>query len=253
MKRWHPLGAHSSFTVPTPGSLLAWDHAVWRVIEVNDVPEDLWAEADHERRKMYGARWRPQVIVIRPARITGDDPRARDRDQHLRTRTPFHDWFVYPDEHYPVCVRCAEPLPCREQAATRQSAQELERMARYEVAGVCPACKEPVTARQKSHTFGDNLVVPLGPPVTFHLRNQCIGAAAGYDRKYVAADPDRRAPTLYCDGTLTLHGAGSRECSNPTCPGGAAEHRSMGWCRCRCAKDSAGTILWACPMQAVGE
>lgn len=245
MRPWCPLGTRSQVQIPTSGTLLAWTHAVWRVVEVNEVPPDQWTETDHQQRRGMYAKFRPQVVVLRPAHITGDDPRARDRDLHLRTNRPHHIWDVYDSEHYPVCKLCQEPLPCREQLATRESTAAATNMARYELAGVCPACQEPVTPRQRSHTFAENLVAPLGPPVTFHLRNGCLDAAAAYDRRFVAADPDRRRPTLYCEGHLTRHGDGGAVCSDLACPGDRAIHTSQGWCRCRCVKEGAD-FHWLC-------
>ena len=74
------------------------------------------------------------------------------------------DWYVYPDlEHYPVCACRSEPMPCRAEEARRTAEAAVQAMDRFEVANVCPACREPVTGRQKALTFSENLEVPGGP------------------------------------------------------------------------------------------
>lgn len=243
MTRWFPLGVRDAYKVPEVGTILAIEHAVWRVVAVNQVPMDLWTDEDARLRGAY-KNWSPQILVIRPIQITGDDPRARDKDRHLRTNNPHHTFHVFPDEHYPVCSKCNEPLPCREQESAKEAALAAVLMGRYDLPGVCPSCEEPITSRQRAHTFEENLVAPLGPPVTFHLRNGCIGTAADYDRRWCAADP-ARVPTLFCDGTLTQHGTGARECSDVTCPGLKAQHRS--YTICGCPRRFVGkTMEWGC-------
>lgn len=226
--RWHASGTHSTRD-PQPGMLWPFEHEVYRIIEVNAVPEDLWTEGDH-------ATWRaaPKMVVVRPARIVGGDVRDRDHDRHFRMggeRAGSLD--VYGDEHYPVCAECAEPLPCREQMAERVSAAEAERMARYDTAGVCPACCEVVTNRQASQTWPDNAVVFLGPPVTFHLRGRCLYSAAEYEKQWAKSDPERRRTTLSCKGSVINHNDGTYQCSELTeCPGPRARHRGYTICRC---------------------
>ena len=58
---------------------------------------------------------------------------------------------------------------------------------RYELAGVCPACGEPVTTRQTRQTWRVNLYAfDRDQPVTFHLRRQCEREAMEYDRACMA-------------------------------------------------------------------
>lgn len=234
--RWFPANTMSMHHPPEPGRLVAYDHAVWRVIEVNPVPADLWTEHDHQAVRGVKPAYRnvaePAVVVIRPVQITSDDVKARNHDKHLRHHS-FTTWYVYQDEHYPVCALCGEPPPCRERMGQRFATRELDRMTRFENPGVCPACEEPVTGRQKSLTFADNMEIPAGPPVTFHLRGKCWTAAAQYEQQWVQADPTQRRATLSCAGHITNHNDGTYECTElANCSGPAAIHPSYASCDC---------------------
>lgn len=151
-----------------PGDLIAFEHRVWRVLVV-EVLED-----------------RQVQTVIRPV---ADDPTwtATDADQHLRW-SPYARVPRYPQaEHLPVCGDCGGPWPCRELHVRREMARDLDRAARYELAGVCPACGEPVTTRQTRQTWRINLYAfDRDQPVTFHLRRQCVQEAMDYDRACMA-------------------------------------------------------------------
>lgn len=233
--RWLPSGTEPLFRqAPDPGSLVALGHAVWRVIEVAEVPPADWTQDEREYVARYhrGMR-RPYRVVLRPAGVVGDDPRSRDRDVHLRACGA--SWHVYPDDHYPMCASCAEPLPCREQMASKIAAASVRQMDRYSMPGVCPACEEPVTSRQKSLTLPDNLEIPGGPPVTFHAgRVECRYAAREYEKRWVSADPKRRRTTLSCPGHVINHGDGTYECSELVdCRGPQATHPAYTVCRCR--------------------
>lgn len=215
--RWHPAGTRWQFDPPEVGMLVPYEHAVWRVVSVQPKREGLDGDYTH-------------AIVLRPVGITGDDPRDRDRDRHVGLRR--RGVQVYPDEHYPVCATCAEPLPCREQMAARVAQESAKRMGRYEMPGVCPACQEPVTARQKVHTFPGNTEVIGGPPVTFHLRNKCHSSAVRYEERAVAVDP-AHPRFLTCPGHVTTHAPGTYQCTEMIdCPGPQAWHRSYELCRC---------------------
>jgi len=233
---WCGDGTSRTHTPPEPGALIAHEHAVWRVIEITELSredwtEEDWTEAEVTERRDHGGP--PMtIVVLRPVRITSTDVRARDHDMHYRW--PRHiGWDVYPDEHYPVCSACGEPTPCREKIGQRVGAREMERMERYEVAGVCPACREPVTARQRFLTFPDNVELPGGPPVTFHRRKRCLYYAAQYETAWVAADPERRRATLSCPGHLVNHGNNTYDCTQlGDCSGPTARHPSYDVCDC---------------------
>lgn len=230
--RWYPHGARSLYyEAPEPGARVALAHAVWQVIEVTDIPAPEWTERESDTADRFGRP--PYRIVIRPANLTSGDPRDRDHDVHLRASGAAM-WNVYPDEHYPLCASCAEPLPCREQMAAEVSAASVKRMDRYSVEGVCPSCEEPITSRQKSLTFTENVEIPAGSPVTFHAgRAACRQSARDYEKRWVAADPKRRRTTLTCPGHVINHNDGTYECSELVdCRGPQAIHPSYESCRC---------------------
>lgn len=218
--RWYPAGVHYKKR-PDVGDLIPHEHAVWRVVEVRDVPE-----VDQDRYRC------PFVVTLRPATVTGDDPRARDHDIHLGRR--YLGWYVYPDEHYPICAHCHEPTPCRAQMAKEQAEAAGERLDRFSRAGVCAYCGEVIRPRQKSITFGgENLELPGGPPVSFHLRSKpyCINGAITYEKRWVSADPENRPWRLYCPGSVVNHNDGTYECSRRTlCPGPKVRHDNYRTC-----------------------
>jgi hypothetical protein len=215
---WHPSGTRLVFKLK-PGMLLPIEHRVLRVIEVRDRSEDFPDDG------------RPIRVILRPADL-GDDCRDRDSDESW-SGGKHTGWNVYRDEHYPVCAKCSEPLPCREQMAERISGDAAKRMSRYETAGVCPSCGEVVSSRQESLTWSDNIEVIGGPPVTFHMRRACRHSAGTYEKRWVAADPERRKATLTCPGHITNHNDGTYECSEfGHCPGWRASHRGYTVCRC---------------------
>lgn len=228
MNRWIPLGAWTHIGFPEVGALVAWDHAVYRVLEINDIPRVDWTAADAKAAAIQGP---PRIVVVRPAHITGDDTKLHRHDVHLQAQAGT-TWDVYPTEHYPLCARCGEPPPCREEIAISDAAKAAKQMARYEVAGICPACQQPV--RQGSRTFDENLYMPGGPPVTFHAsRRECYGGLIGYEDAWVAADPDHRKPRYRCDGVLTAHSGDTYECTQGTdCPGAQASHKALQVCQC---------------------
>lgn len=235
--RWWPHGTRTSYQPPTVGEHIAWEHAAWRVVEVRPIPEDLWTDEDRDavarRRASHHDQARPVSIVVRPFRL-GDDVKDRNKDVHLRHRSGVQ-WEIYPDAHFPVCAVCHEPLPCREKFGERIAGEAMKRLSRYETAGVCPSCGEVVSARQKCRTFSENLKIPGGPQVTFHVgRYGCRCSAAEYEKQWVAADPKRRKATLSCTGHVTNHGDGTYDCTALNeCPGAWAIHQSHAACRCR--------------------
>jgi hypothetical protein len=228
--RWHPTGTRPK-AKPAAGALVAYEHQVWRVVSFTRRPPELWSDEACAMVARYGPHYEPHAIVLRQLDVS-DDPKNRGRDLHLESRG--YRWDVYPDEHYPVCASCMEPMPCRERTAERESKAAAERMGRFEMPGVCPACAKPVSSRQKSMTFPDNLEVPGGPPVTFHVgRYGCRGSAARYEERWVAADPGRRKAVLSCRGEVTRHGDGTYECTAPDdCPGPEARHGLYSTCDC---------------------
>lgn len=226
---WSPLGTRSLYGCPEIGAVVAFQHAVWRVMEVTDLPADQYRDADRWRGKH-----KPMVVRLRPIRLVGhpDPVKAASEDEHYGSLHVWH-WRVFPDpEHYPVCACCAEPMPCRSEEGRETAQAAIADMSRYETAGMCPACSEVVTSRQKSIRFAENLSIPGGPPVTFHLRSACHYEASTYEKRWAAEEPGRRC-TLSCPGALTNHNDGTYDCSEfDTCPGPTARHVSYSTCRC---------------------
>lgn len=244
-RHWYASGAHYK-PQPESGDLIAHNHAVWRVISIETCPEEKRGDHHREQVMMYGDSYVPVIVVLRPPQISSDDIHARDHDKHFRVSGACH-WQVYPNEHYPICGTCHEPLPCREREGEKLAHQEIQKMGRYETPGICPACEEVVTKRQQSLTFSENLELPGGPPVTFHLRGQCHYKAGEYEKQWVAAEPSRRRVTLTCPGTLTNHSDNTFDCTEmDECPGARARHDSMTICRCPECFARTGGQGWSC-------
>jgi hypothetical protein len=250
---WRPAGARQ-VALPDPGQMLGWRHALWRVLEVTPVPPGQWTREDQAllERCPVGARQvtAPHTIVITP--VTGPAGTVR-----LRRRAGATPLFVYPGEHYPVCAACREPVPCREEMARRVSAASVQRIDRYLTPGVCPACLQPVSSRQRAITFGENVEIPAGPPVTYHLRRRCAGAAMRYEKRWAAAVPGRRT-VLSCTGHIQHHLDGA-ECSHgPACPGPGVPHGSAARCErdrldgCLRCLDVVTSDDWASPGTEAG-
>ncbi len=235
-EQWYPLGATMTHRhTPEPGQIMAWNYRAWRIVAVNEVPRDLWTAEDERLFVRYSQHRSvvPISVVLRPPQIVSEDPRARDHDVHVRAYTNHTTCAIWPDEHYPVCGTCQEPLPCKETRIRREVDREMGRIARYDTAGVCPACTETVTHRQKQITFDENLVLPGGPAVTFHLRGQCHDSALNYEKIWCNADPEHRRLTLSCSGAVTTHRDGTYECTaDDACPGPTVHHSSMAVCGC---------------------
>lgn len=169
---WKPWGACRVDGVPGVGALVADEHVVWQVVEV----VDLSCESECPSARTH--------CVVLESR-TGSPRRRRVPTNR------YGAWWTYPGR-YPVCSCCGEPAPCRAQLVEDTTRCEMARMCRFEMPGVCPACGCPVTQREEAVTFEDNLEVPLGPPVTFHLRSRgCRSAAVAYQCRWLAADPGR--------------------------------------------------------------
>ena len=125
-------------------------------------------------------------------------------------------------EHYAICRCCQQLPPCQQVYTDAIYQQSQANAARYETAGVCPACQEVVTDRQRSFLFATNLYVPLGPQVVFHARQRCRSVAIRYDEHL--AQREGRQPALSCSGLLVHHWAKPASCTNDNCPGEGADH-----------------------------
>lgn len=209
--RWRPREGRTTYGQDLePGMIIAVDHAgyrhkPWRLIEVQ--------KRDDGR---HG-------LIIRPLGEMNDFAQF---NQAIALRK--YASLPVLDEHYSVCVKCGELPPCSDTWSERIATASAENAARYEVEGVCPSCQEPVTRRQQSFRFTENLHVPLGPPVVFHARGKCFGGAVVYDEKL--AKQAGTDPTLSCSGHHVHHMDDFYQCSNVTCPGRDKRHRSYSRC-----------------------
>lgn len=223
-QRWQPAMMHRLYSRrPEIGSLIGYHYRAWRVLDIRDV----------DRREGDVSYMEPYEVIVTP--VDGDDA-----DRHFGIRVNgFTTWNVLP-EHYAVCHLCGDLAPCRRhmeaKAAEADMKRAVENMSLLD--GACPACKEPITHRQKSHRFpGPNLLNPLGADVVqFHARRQCQGGAAEYEEKWVKADPTRGRSllTLRCAGHLVVHQDGTAECfsrqDGSDCPTVYAHHQGLRAC-----------------------
>lgn len=172
---WTPWGAERKDGVPAPGALIAMDRAVWQATFVRAMPPDERDVLDEQRF---------EVTLEAMAGAMGE--------RRVRTSC-YGSWWTYPGR-FPVCSCCGEPPPCRRQTAEDAAAAALEAMRRYERPGVCPTCGNAVSRRQRTVTFPENVIVPLGPPVTFHVTSaRCRAGALAYERRWLEHHPWRES------------------------------------------------------------
>jgi hypothetical protein len=204
----------------TKGQVIVADRKPFRVERLAEVPTAKWPEefvkAWREQNMPDETTWR-----TRPMRIVGfwEGPGA-DTRAYVVTAATSRMWSVLP-EHYVVCHRCFELPPCRHvhnERIMRAAAEQMEEDMAI-LPGTCHACREPITKRQKMFTFpGANLVRPdLGDnSAIFHTRSKCYSALRSYDERWARAEPGRTR-FFYCEGMLTKHFDGTRECNSPDC------------------------------------
>ena len=236
---WRPAivaKTHYGHGRPPVGILIGHRGQAYRVVRVEDVNPGNWSERAREQwlaEKMPDP-WRraPYRVVVKKADAGPD---------LMMTVEPwmYVDWHELP-EHYAVCVACGDPAPCAGHTQAKQAEWEMERAEREMsvLPGCCPACHEPISTRQKVHTFpGANLLNPLGESdVRFHQRRQCRSGAQRYEEMWVQADPTRPRSllTLRCEGFVTVHADGSGEChgrqDGSDCPTIYARHTGRAAC-----------------------
>lgn len=201
---WRPQAARLSYGLPEVGQLLAIAFEAWRVVDV--------IESDD----------RHDVIVRRES----DGEKGKRRGVRVPKGTRKPQWYVLP-EHYAICRTCEQVPPCRDEWAASVADDVAKEQARYDMPGICPACREPVTSRQQSVTML-NVIVPLGADVTFHRRSRCIASAVQYEQRLCAQTGDRLK--LSCSGFQVQHLDGLQECAEPECPDPAVHHRGFAMC-----------------------
>jgi len=187
--QWYPeqRTTHRSSERLKTGDVVALKGKPFRVDRVDEVPADRWPAQFVELWQQHGmpeaATW-----TARPLTVSGhwQGPNADTRAYGVMARA-CHTWDVL-DEHYSVCHQCFEIPPCRHVHNEAVVASAVARMARdLELRpGLCHACREPITDRQKSVVFpGPNLIRPDLPNGTaaFHTRAQCSGGLEAYERR----------------------------------------------------------------------
>jgi hypothetical protein len=225
--RWMPSSAdhtryfYADADPPHVGSLLGNERTVYRVLDVRERDLVDWDPNDEGRFRQaskaldrgepnldYQKGWdgrpetwcnRPRAVVVQP--VSGGKPK------HLRfPHRGWRQWYALP-EHYAVCVSCGEPYPCLHFDAEREAGREMKRVEQLMSVppGGCWHCLEPITSRQKAFAFpGENLLLPGGPPPSFHQRSSggCYDAAYQYRKRWLAADPARGDLAIFEDGAF---------------------------------------------------
>lgn len=193
-----------------PGTLVVYERAAHRVVEVREIPADLWGEKWHQDFTDELARWdarpwgdrptqetwrdRPVSVVLRP------DASPEAKPVHLRGRAS-HKWDVLA-EHYAVCRACGELPPCsHELTEDKVRAQMVLTEELMSIpAGHCLSCGEAITSRMQATRFpGPNLWRPdLGDDsAVFHARKECEHDVHRYRQQWQAAgnaDPQAQLP-----------------------------------------------------------
>lgn len=211
----------------TAGQLVIWDRQPHRVIEVREVqPLD------------EGTRYSRLMAVV-----ARHEERPKGESVHLRAPASAL-WRTLP-EHYFVCRLCHELPPCTHvhTEAVMERAAELMEEQMSILPGMCHACGEPITRRQRSFTFpGPNLIRPdLGDnSARFHMREKCEPDRMAYDERWAKSTGKRRF--FNCPGRVVEHYDGTAECNDPECPGTEMRHDS--WERHAHFRDMQG-VAWS--------
>lgn len=183
-----------------PGMLVIYERQPWRIIAIDERPDDLWGNDYEDAFARQLRSWENRKVGDRPERHTWRGrpiavqivPAADPKAKPLHLVGPGdHQWDVLP-EHYALCVACGELPPCRHEIAEKQADTIA---ARNDVLmdippGHCLGCGEYVTTRQKAARFpGPNLWRPDLPDhsAVFHARQECSGAVEDYRRQWEAA------------------------------------------------------------------
>lgn len=177
-----PIGARRQYRYPELREVIALaleanHYKAWRIVNVN--PRD-------DGRTTYH---------LRPAHMDPDPNVATDADIHgSLDNTP--SIYVLPED-YPVSVKTGEIMPTKETLDAWDEEDRTREHNAFNMPMGCPACGELITQRQHRETFDRNLVVPDGPPVTFHVRAKCW--AIGGEYKKAIAEENRALEAFTAD------------------------------------------------------
>lgn len=248
---WAPrYDNHRSVANVEVGDLVAWRYGAWRVIEVRPIDDvdltdrqrEQLDEATRRAPAALGAAYRewarPRHTILRHESgplITKPGERGPKR-LHDGTRvvslTKRHGglWSLVP-EPYMACSCHGHIWPCEEidqTAMAAAAAKQMDRAMATTHPGVCAACLEPITTRQKTVTFPEeSRLVPGAPGPTFHAgRAACWYAAERYERNGRLKDNPDVTRIASCPGVRFIHEAGGMptaqrvECTaGPACTG----------------------------------
>ena len=153
-RQWHPLNTVDR-SRPETGQLVAFRHAVWRTVKVEnstltDKDRDVWLE----RGMPDLDRWHQRPYKVTVAWVGGAPPEwAANGDDRKRgtIHIPAGDrqqWNVYPRGRWPQCSCCGEPVPCR--------GRTMSMYARLRPSSGAPK----VPSRRHSGTLASALVMP---------------------------------------------------------------------------------------------
>lgn len=196
--RWRPEGAthHYGRRFPEVGETVAYEYRAW---EVTHFRLDDFAEDEMERARLYKPeareRLRPYRVSLR--RVYGEKHHRENSRQEIALAVfAFTHWSfdTYDEGRVPLCSCCQNPWPCLVSVAKEQSEEEAKRLdkrlARAGV-GICYACGEVITSRQKSAEYGSgNVDLPGYPTPRFHLRESCRYERVGYMDRVMKAQGD---------------------------------------------------------------
>jgi hypothetical protein len=225
--KWGPVGDAINHSRPTVGDVIGWRCAAWRVTEVRPIPDTDLRDKDRAQLAIWNAEYRernrPYHLVMvheRGLQLVADGDCRRLHDGtiqvHLTVRRPDRAVLPVLGDRYAVCVCHDHPWPCQDYDRDRMAEAAAKRMEKDLLTadpGVCAACLEPITTRQRTLTFPEgSLIVPGAPGPTFHAgRRSCWSAATRYEiEKRLVAYPDV-IRVASCPGVLFSHLADSRE------------------------------------------
>jgi hypothetical protein len=209
------------------GDLVAWRYAVWVVHQIR--PYQDYDLTDEQRAKLDKVLqvYRPDVrhqfwpfhVVFRHVNgplVLNDGETPDWKTLHDGTREVSytswphkHAWFRLPDP-YMTCSCHGHPWPCQDYDRAVLAAHQLKQMDKLLATtqpGVCAACFEPITTRQRSLTFPEeSRFVPGAPGPTFHAgRGDCWRAAENYEREGRLADNPGIVRLASCPGIRFIH------------------------------------------------
>jgi hypothetical protein len=230
---------------PNVGDLVGWYYGMWRVLEIRPTADvdltDEQAKSMNYWKPEYRERHRPYAIVL--CHESGPMLLERKSTKRLHDgRITAHmgvpdggrvSWYVM-GERRPLCSCCSEPWPCREldrDLIAADQAVKAEALFETTQPGVCAACKEIVTTRQRALQFPEeSLLVPGFPGPMFHAgRSACHAKAAAYERDLRLPAHPGVARLASCAGWLFSHVATSlEECTAGEMCAGVGAHGPAG-------------------------